>query len=65
MFDSLRTHGLKPAGSSGPWNSPGKNTAVGSHSFFQGISGSDEGREEDFGQIFRLEIASEENSSSQ
>ena len=37
MFDSLRTHGLKPTGSSSSWNSPDKNAAVGSHPLLQGI----------------------------
>ena len=32
-----RPHGLKPTSFLCPWNSPGKNTAVGSHSLFQGI----------------------------
>ena len=32
MSDSLRPHGLYS-----PWNSPGQNTAVGSHSLLQGI----------------------------
>ena len=32
MSDSLRPHGLY-----GPWNSPGQNTGVGSHSLRQGI----------------------------
>ena len=32
MSDSLRPHGLYS-----PWNSPGQNTGVGSHSFLQGI----------------------------
>ena len=32
VSDSLRTHGL-----SSPWNSPGQNTGVGSHSLLQGI----------------------------
>ena len=32
VSDSLRPHGL-----SSPWNSPGQNTGVGSHSLFQGI----------------------------
>ena len=37
MFDSLWLHGLKPARLLGPWNSPGKNTGVGSHSLLQEI----------------------------
>ena len=32
MSDSLQLHGLYS-----PWNSPGKNTGVGSHSLLQGI----------------------------
>ena len=32
MYDFLRPHGLYS-----PWNSPGQNTGVGSHSFLQGI----------------------------
>ena len=32
MPDSLRPHGLH-----NPWNSPGQNTGVGSHSLLQGI----------------------------
>ena len=31
MFDFLRPHGLGPARLLCPWNSPGKNTGVGSH----------------------------------
>ena len=34
---TLRPHGLSPARLFCPWNSPGKNTGVGSHSLFQGI----------------------------
>ena len=37
VFDSLQPHGLQPAGLFCPWNSPGKNTAVGSHSLLQRI----------------------------
>ena len=37
VFDSLRPHGLWPARLLCPWNSPGKNTGVGCHSFLQGI----------------------------
>ena len=37
MFSSLQPHGLKPTGLLYPWNSPGKNNGVGSHSLFQGI----------------------------
>ena len=29
--------GCNPPGSSGPWDSPGKNTGVGYHALFQGI----------------------------
>ena len=35
--DSLQPHGLRPASLLCPWNSPGKNTRVDSHSLFQGI----------------------------
>ena len=34
---SLRPHGLQPARLLDPWNSPGQNTGVGSHSILQGI----------------------------
>ena len=37
MSDSLRTHGLYPSRLLCPWDSPGKNTGVGSHSPLQGI----------------------------
>ena len=37
VFDSLRPHGLQPARLLWPWNSPGKNTGVGSHFLLQGI----------------------------
>ena len=37
VSDSLRSHGLYPAQLFCPWNSPGKNTGVGCHSFLQGI----------------------------
>ena len=37
VSNSLRLHGLWPARLLCPWNSPGQNTAVGSHSLFQGI----------------------------
>ena len=37
MSDSLWPHGLYPARFLSPWNSPGKNTGVGSHSLLQGI----------------------------
>ena len=38
LFDSLRPHGLEPTRLLCPWNSPGKNTGVGSHALLQGIS---------------------------
>ena len=38
MSDSLQSHQpSQPARLLSPWNSPGKNTGVGSHSFLQGI----------------------------
>ena len=37
MSDSLWAHGLQPTRLPYPWNSPGKNTGVGCHSFLQGI----------------------------
>ena len=37
MSDSLWLHGLGPARLLCTWNSPGKNTGVGSHSLLQGI----------------------------
>ena len=37
MSDSLQPHGLQPVRLLCPWDSPGKNTGVGSHSFLQGI----------------------------
>ena len=37
MSFSLRFHGLKPTKLQCPWNSPGRNTGVGSHSLLQGI----------------------------
>ena len=37
MSNSLRPHGLYPTRLLCPWNSPGKNTAVGCHSLLQGI----------------------------
>ena len=37
MSDSLRAHGLQPSSLLYPWNSPGQNTGVGCHFFFQGI----------------------------
>ena len=36
-FDSLRTHGLYCTSVLCSWDSPGKNTGVGSHSLLQGI----------------------------
>ena len=38
MSDSLRLHGLQPARLLCPWNSPCRNTGVGSMPFFQGSS---------------------------
>ena len=38
VSDSLQLHGLQSSRLLCPWNSPGKNTGVGSHFFFQGIS---------------------------
>ena len=37
VSNSLRPHGLQPARLLCPWNSPGKNTGVGCHSFLQEI----------------------------
>ena len=37
VSNSLQAHGLGPARLLCPWNSPGKNTGVGSHSLLQGI----------------------------
>ena len=37
MSKSLQSHGLLPTRLLCPWNSPGKNTGVGSHSLLQGI----------------------------
>ena len=37
MSNFLQSHGLKPVRLLCPWNSPGKNTGVGSHSLLQGI----------------------------
>ena len=37
MSDSLQPHGLQPARLLCPWDSPGKNTAVGCHAVLQGI----------------------------
>ena len=37
MSNSLRPQGLQPTKFLCPWNSPGKNTGVGSHSLLQGI----------------------------
>ena len=36
MSDSLQPRGLSPARLLCPWNSPGKNTGVGSHALLQG-----------------------------
>ena len=36
VSNSLQPHGLRPARFLWPWNSPGKNTGVGCHSFLQG-----------------------------
>ena len=38
MANSLQPRGLQPARLLCPWNSPGKNTGVGSHSLLQAIS---------------------------
>ena len=38
VSDSLQLHGLQSSRLLCLWNSPGKNTGVGSHFFFQGIS---------------------------
>ena len=37
VSDSLQPHGLQPSRLLCPWNSPGKNTGVGSQSLWQGI----------------------------
>ena len=37
ISDSLQPHGLQPARLLCPWDSPGQDTGVGSHSLFQGI----------------------------
>ena len=37
MSNSLQPHGLYPARLLCPWDSPGKNNGVGSHSLLQGI----------------------------
>ena len=37
LSDPLRSHRQKPARLLCPWNSPGRNTGVGCHSFLQGI----------------------------
>ena len=37
LCPTLQPHGLKPTRLLGPWNSPAKNTGVGSHSLLQGI----------------------------
>ena len=38
LMSSLHPHGLQPSHLFCPWNSPGKNTGVGSHSLLQGSS---------------------------
>ena len=38
MSNSVQPHGLYTARLLCPWNSPGKNTGVGCHALFQGIS---------------------------
>ena len=37
MSNTLQAHGLQPDRLFCPWNSPGKNTGVGSHALLQGI----------------------------
>ena len=37
MFDSVQPYGLEPTRLLCLWDSPGKNTGVGSHAFLQGI----------------------------
>ena len=37
VSDSLQPHGLQPDRLLCPWDSPGKNTGVDRHAFFQGI----------------------------
>ena len=37
MYDSLQSFGLKPTRLLSPWDSPGKNTAVGCHTLLQEI----------------------------
>ena len=37
MSDSLQPHRLQPTRLLCPWNSPGKNTRLGTHSLLQGI----------------------------
>ena len=37
VFDSLQPHGVQPTRLLCPWNSPGKNTGVGSHSLLQDV----------------------------
>ena len=37
VSEALRPHGLQPAGLLCPWDSPGRNTGVGSHSLLQRI----------------------------
>ena len=38
VSDSLKPHGLQPARLLCPWDSPGKNTAVGGHALLQGLN---------------------------
>ena len=38
VSNSFQLHGLEPAKLLCPWNSPGKNTGVGSHALLRGIS---------------------------
>ena len=38
LSDSWQPHGMQPTRLLCPWNSPGKNTGVGSHSLLQGMS---------------------------
>ena len=37
MSNSVQPYGLQPSRLLCPWDSPGKNTGVGSHALFQGI----------------------------
>ena len=37
VFNSLKSNGLQPVRLRCPWNSPGKNTGMGSHSLLRGI----------------------------